>query len=155
MEPDLERMHARARRMFDVWHNLRPAPDLLPGRQHFDPALVPTLLSNIALLDVVRDPLRFRYRVVGSSLNLAGFPAKAGDWFHDLLQSIPGSRALDSFIPVATMGMPDWYFATRDLERLRNVTGIERLVLPLARDGRLVDMLLTLTLYHHRNGRVT
>lgn len=155
MEPDLEKMHAQARRLFDAWTMMRPAPDLLPGRQHFDPAIVASLLANIALLDVVRDPLRFRYRVVGSALNAAGFLAKAGDWFHDVLPSIPGSRALDSFVPVATTGMPDWRFASRDLQRQRNVVDIERLVLPLARDGRLVDMLLTLTLYHHRNGRVT
>lgn len=154
MEPDLEKMHARARRLLEAWTAMRPAPDLLPGRQHFDPASVPTLLANMALLDVVRDPMRFRYRVVGSALNAAGYPAKAGDWFNDLHPLVPGSRALDIFMSVATGGMPDWYFAPRDLVLQRGVVGIERLVLPLARDGVLVDMLLTLTLYHYRNGSV-
>lgn len=155
MEPELDKMHARARRLLELWESMRPEPGVLPGRQHFDPAAAATLLANIALLDVFRDPLRFQYRVVGSALNGAGYTAKAGDWFHDLLPLIPGSRALDSFFPVVATGRPDWYFAASDHRSLRGVLGIERLVLPLARDGRTVDMLLTLTLYHHRNGRVT
>lgn len=155
MEPELDKMHAQARRLLDLWESMRPELGVLPGRQHFDPAEATTLLANIALLDVFRDPLRFRYRVVGSALNGAGYPAKAGDWLDDMLPLIPGSRMLDSVIPVVATGRPDWYFAALEFNMMRGVRGIERLVLPLARDGRAVDMLLTLTLYHHRNGRVT
>ena len=36
----------------------------LPGRQHVSPFDIVPLLPRVWLLDVVRDPLRFRYRLV-------------------------------------------------------------------------------------------
>jgi hypothetical protein len=40
---------------------------LLPSREDFDLSLLAPILPNIVLLDVLNDPLDFKYRVIGNS----------------------------------------------------------------------------------------
>ena len=56
----------RLRRLYDHWLSLRPAAGGLPGRQHIDPAAIRDLLPWIWMVDVERNPLRFRYRLLGT-----------------------------------------------------------------------------------------
>jgi len=155
MEPQPEQMHPRARQLLDYWESIRPAPNVLPGRENFQPAAVAPLLASLSLLDVFRNPLRFRYRVVGSSLTVAGYSARAGDWFDEVVPPLPrGERPAEPMIEVVHSGRPSWVLAPPRMPQVRGVAEIERLILPLARDGRTVDMLLNLTLYHSRSRRV-
>src|SRR3546814_16858489 len=58
-------LHPRVRRIVEHWASMGP-PGRLPGRPHLDPLHIPSLLSNIWLLDVEREPrLRPRYRLLG------------------------------------------------------------------------------------------
>ena len=45
---------------YDYWVAAAPAGQL-PGRQHIHPEEIPGFLSRMFMLDVSRDPLRFRY----------------------------------------------------------------------------------------------
>lgn len=47
--------------LYEYWHSKRPSDAALPGRQHVDPLEIPSLLPHLFLIDVVREPLRFRY----------------------------------------------------------------------------------------------
>src|SRR5260370_41126453 len=49
-------------RFFDYWLSIKPAGGL-PGRQHFDPLDIPHLMPRVWMLDVLREPLRYRYRL--------------------------------------------------------------------------------------------
>ena len=57
----------RLRDLYRYWaekkHN-RP----LPARVDLDPMEIPQLLQNIVLVDVVGEPPRFRYRLVGTAV---------------------------------------------------------------------------------------
>ena len=57
--------NADCRAFYDCWLRISP-PGRLPGRQHVSPFDIVPLLPRVWLLDVVRDPLRFRYRLVGT-----------------------------------------------------------------------------------------
>src|SRR3546814_6108920 len=54
--------------LYDYWQSIRPNDLALPGRRHFDPLDIPELLPNIQMLDVKRDPLRFRFRLIGTEI---------------------------------------------------------------------------------------
>jgi hypothetical protein len=52
----------------------------MPARADFDPVDVPQILPNITITDVFYDPLRFRYRLIGTAITeLTGRDA-TGKW---------------------------------------------------------------------------
>lgn len=57
----------RIRRLHAYWQHQRSQRDgLLPKRSDIAPEQIKDLLPNIMIVDVERDPLRFRYRLVGT-----------------------------------------------------------------------------------------
>ena len=58
----------KIRALYAYWQAIHPEPDRLPGRQHLDPLDIPELLANIWMADVQREPLRFRFRLVGTEI---------------------------------------------------------------------------------------
>ncbi len=65
------------------WQEIR-AGRTLPRKADFDPARVPRLLPFLTLEEVYREPLRIRYRLVGTEQ--ARFAAEdfTGRWLHEL-----------------------------------------------------------------------
>src|SRR5260370_24175935 len=56
---------SKLKRLYDYWLSIHPHAGL-PGRQHFDPTAIPDLLPYIFMVDIERNPLRFKYRLVGT-----------------------------------------------------------------------------------------
>ncbi|HEX6118133.1 MAG TPA: PAS domain-containing protein [Dongiaceae bacterium] len=54
------------RRFHGYWRGKLAAPNVLPLRTGFDPADLRELLPNLVIIHVEREPLRFRYRLVGT-----------------------------------------------------------------------------------------
>jgi hypothetical protein len=53
-------------RFHEYWRVKLTAPNVLPLRTDFDPAELRELLPNLVIIDIEREPLRFRYRLVGT-----------------------------------------------------------------------------------------
>lgn len=137
--------------IYDYWRNKAPAAGLLPGRQHIDPMEIPRLLPNVWLVDVVDDVRRFRVRLIGTALVDVGIPLKVGDFIFDRLA--PELRhTLAEFESVVRTREPLWYRGAVNLRHDTYVHEIERIFLPLAADGRTVDMLLCLSLIQRAEG---
>jgi PAS domain-containing protein len=58
---------ARLRRLYAYWRE-RKGDRRMPARRDIDPIDFAYLLGNIMLVDVIRDPLRFRVRLHGTAL---------------------------------------------------------------------------------------
>src|SRR5262245_26485713 len=56
----------RIHRFHDYWRAMCVTPDAIPLRSDFDPTDVRELLPNMLIVDVEHDPLRFKYRLVGT-----------------------------------------------------------------------------------------
>jgi len=56
----------RIHRFLDYWKARRAGPDAIPLRSDFNPTDLRELLPNMLIVDVEHDPLRFRYRLVGT-----------------------------------------------------------------------------------------
>ena len=132
------------------WCDIRPDGNALPGRQHLDPADIPALLPTIRLYDVHRDPWRFKYRLVGTELVRMMGHDPTGSWFDDALAKDGGTHSRTDLVFVAE-GRGISYrrgFPLHFLPDKKHLTS-ERILLPLARNGSDVDIVLGFTVHHH------
>ncbi|MDA1098677.1 MAG: PAS domain-containing protein [Proteobacteria bacterium] len=136
-------------RLFDYWRSIHPDAGL-PGRRHFDPVDIPRLLPNIWLLDVYRQPLRFRVRLSGMAINEFTGLDRTGEWCDELCGDREDTDALLCKSACVLHGKP--LYRTRKVISNPGQTNAmaEILHLPLASNGRDVDMLLNMTQYLNR-----
>jgi len=111
------------------WRKTREAKNgALPGRADVDPAALKNLLAHIALVDVLRDPLDWRYRLVGTQLVEVMGGARTAIEGSVMLMT----RLLETRAPLAFSGTLYW------LEK--DYVSFTALVLPLSNDGTEIDM---------------
>ena len=150
LDAPLPQCDAKVAQLHRYWRSIRPTGLLMPGRQHFDPADVPSLLPTVRLYDVHRDPWRFRYRLVGTELVRILGRDPTGSWFDPNLAKANGNSSHDNLVYVAE-GRGISYRRGFPLHSLpdKNHLCSERILLPLARNGSDVDIVLGFTVHHH------
>jgi hypothetical protein len=143
---------APIRAIFDYWQRISP-PGQLPGRAQFDPADIPALLPSVWLLDVVPAPAsslrwHFRYRLVGTELVRMFKCDPTGQLLHEAWPSLaaPGS-IYPHHVAVVEQRRPSFRRGRSLYDSQRDYQWLERILLPLARDGATVDMILGLTMF--------
>ena len=127
---------------FDYWAALcgdRP----MPARKDIDPTQIrPAYLPDLMLIDVLHDPRRYRYRLVGTNVVQATGADRTGQFSDDVsfFQAYP--IVLQQYDRVVETRQP--LYSVEKFTNLENQTNydVDRLLLPLSRNGRLVDMLL-------------
>src|SRR5690242_14824207 len=86
--------HPLIRQFYEYWRSIAP-PGGLPGRQHIVAEDISPLWSRLWMLDVVRDPLRYRYRLCGTEMVRSLGREVTGAWLdevHPQLIADPQSR---------------------------------------------------------------
>jgi len=144
--------HPRIIALYHYWRSIEPAPGKLPGRRHFNPAAIPTLLPNLWLLDVVGEPRRFLFRVIGSELARLGIPARPGDDIEPLLPKARAPAVIAELERVIAARQPTWFRGAALIPHGYSIAELERLHLPLAANGADVDVLLCLTVFYDQAG---
>jgi hypothetical protein len=127
------------------WLSLRPGAGLLPGRRHFSPLDVPSLLQWLWLTEVHRSPLRFKYRLVGTRHVDAAGSDPTARWYDEVHPRFETSTAFSQFVAVAEQSLIAFYRGPPVYVIDARWKTIERLILPLAQNGRDVDLLLGIT----------
>lgn len=136
----------RIRALYDYWRAIHPRGGGLPGRRHLDPLDIPRLLPNIWMIDVRRQPLRFRFRLVGTEImKLTGRDA-TGQWLDQVYPGYAHSEAFASHRDCAVNARPGYRKSGVPSPPGRRVVETERICLPLAEDGETVDILLIMSL---------
>src|SRR5579875_2291701 len=125
------------------WLRLRPEPGALPSRARIDPVDVPKLLPILYLVDVLH-----ARRLRGTDLVRAVGEDYTGRFLDEAHPRFEGSRAETQFRAVAAGGSC-WWLGPPTSTNPPDVLYVERLVLPLAADGRTVDMLIGATIFTH------
>ena len=147
--------HPKIRQLHAHWRSIHPAPDRLPGRQHLDPLSIPALLPNIWLVDVVRGPFRLRYRLVGTRI-VDGLGADfTGQWFDEAHPDFgPAGRTYQDYLRVVEQKEVSWRRGKPIFMAYAEAcVEIERILLPLARDGQTVDMIIAITIFFDAAGQ--
>ncbi len=139
--------HPKIRRLFEHWKSIHPPGGLLPGRQHLDPLHVPKLLPVMWMLDVYRDPLRFRYRLIGTDHVFAMETDPTGKWFDDVHPALMTGPLYTLILAATERGLPAYRRGKPTIQLEKDYLELETMMLPLATDGRTVDILLGITVY--------
>lgn len=127
-------------RLYDYW-DARRRDGRLPGRRDIDPLDLVFVLGNLVLVDVLREPLRFRYRLNGTNLEDAfRLRGLTGTWVHEHPDLEFRQRAIGVYSHIVLTGQP--LSARRDSVMDNKVRAYDSLMLPLAADGVTVDMVM-------------
>ena len=129
----------RAETALTYWQELRQGRRL-PARADLDPTAIPKLLTGVLLVDVLRNPLDFRYRLVGSDIDSISHRNFRGVSFSEILHMRRGNRLWAQYEEVAETGRPLW----SEVPYVGADPFIRRMLhclMPLAADGVTVDMI--------------
>lgn len=116
----------------------------LPGRKDIDPVEMRQFLAHTALIDVVEGagPKKFRFRLVGTHIVDVHGTELTGQFIEDVDVGESWQEALAICQYTTENGKPAFQAGEYRRKSDEARFNFERLVLPLAGDGRSVDMLL-------------
>ena len=119
----------------------------MPARRDLDPVLeIPNLLRWIILVDVLRDPLDFRYRVIGSGVVDRCRQNYTGKLFSELSHIGPDSLLWKQRANVVETAAP-LRCEPPYTGLTPGIRGVVVIHLPLSDDGETVNMIFTMTTF--------
>ena len=110
----------------------------MPSRADIDPLDIPDLLPNVFLVNVSREPLEFRYRLLGTQIVRHSAADYTGKSLHDLPEQCPPSRIWSLFQRVVEERRP---FSAQVPYVYIPGKFVEMLATPLSDDGAHVNMI--------------
>ncbi|MDE2228673.1 MAG: PAS domain-containing protein [Alphaproteobacteria bacterium] len=146
---DLPACDPRITGLYRYWQSIRPADAAFPGRQHFDPIAAKKFIPNIYLLDIHREPLRFRVRLMGSENVRLMDHDPTGQWLGEAFRpNFYNEPTYAQYRAAAESGLVGYHRGLPVSHLGGHFLIAERLLLPLAKNGRAVDMVLGFAVYH-------
>lgn len=139
--------HPQLRQLYDYWDGLRGARRF-PARRDIDPVDLRFAVGSLTLVEVLRDPLRFRFRLAGSGFSHRFGMDFTGKTFDDVPDPAYRAQITEIFRRVAETGEPSASLNERILDGRPHK--FETLRLPLSEDGLVVNMVLVCALYFDR-----
>lgn len=145
----LEFLHScdpRIGNVYRYWDSKRRGRRM-PARADIDPVEIPSYLPNVILVDVTRDPLDFRYRLVGTDIVqkrghdptgkrvAEGFFGSSAEFVLGNYTYVVENRTVQ-FADTPFVEPRGWYVY------------FERLFMPLSGDGENVDMIFVYALWN-------
>jgi hypothetical protein len=132
---------------FAYWDGRRKGRPM-PARRDIDPLDIPHLLPWLMLTDVLRSPLDFRYRLIGTGIVSRSRRDFTGSRLSELPHAGPGSMVWRHRREVVETGRPVFAIPpyTGADAAVQRVMGIH---MPLSEDAEMVNMILTVVAYEH------
>lgn len=126
-------------RLYDYWRERR-RDRRYPKRCDIDPLDFAYLLGNVMLVDVLRNPLRFRMRVHGSEMTRRSRYDLTGKFLDELPIADYRNYVIDRCTKLVETGEPALVHGERVLDGRRH--RYEAVWMPLSENGADVSMLL-------------
>jgi hypothetical protein len=134
----------KLRRFYDYWVG-KCGDRRMPARRDIDPLDFPYVLGNLMLIDVLREPLRFRVRLHGSNVVARMHYDMTGRFLDEVPRPEWRAYILDRCRGLAASGEP--LLLTNDLLLDAWTSRYEALWLPFSDDGAQVDLLVCAMIY--------
>jgi len=126
--------------LLEYWLACRHGRDV-PARADIDPLSIPRLLPHIAIYELEGEPVRFRYRLVGTAIVTADGRELTGAYADEMLSPEIREQALQFYREAAATRRGACHDAQyTDHEGRRR--HYQRIILPLADPGQPVNKLL-------------
>lgn len=143
LDPTLSFAHWGPAGMLELWNRMRGAREM-PTREEVRPEVLRGHLGWVSLIDVERDPLRFRFRLVGTSV-AAGLSRDSSGKYLDVVYGPEFyDVAIGSYLWILDHRRPLRAYGRME-HALRGEIGFESVDLPFSTDGRTIDMILKRT----------
>lgn len=129
-----------------AYWNEKRAQRMMPARADIDPMEIIPILPHVILLDVLRDPLDFRYRLIGTVTEDHMAEPYTGRRFSEISHQRAPSRIWSCCEQVVQDPRP----LRSDIPYIgpkRDFTALEDIMMPLAADGETVDMIFVVVEY--------
>jgi hypothetical protein len=130
---------ADLKRLYEYWLAQR-GTRLAPPRAPFDPVTLRYVLGNLLLIDVLHDPLRFRYRLCGTNIVQRVGLDLTGQFVDQHPEPQFREFALQGYRKVIETGAP--LHGVRDRVFDGRTRRYEVLMLPISGDGERIDMII-------------
>jgi hypothetical protein len=150
-ETDTSSWSPKVIRFLDYWLSLKPK-DGLPGRQHFDPLDIPDLMPRVWMLDVLREPLRYRYRLAGTKEVETLQREVTGKMFEEVHPHCY-DKIVSRFFEAVQHGVASYRKGNVIALYKKEYMTLENCLVPMARDGFIVDLLIGFTVVYQIDGR--
>ena len=150
---DRSSWHPAINQFYEYWLHAAPA-GRLPGRQHMVPEAIVPLLSRLWILDVFRDPLRYRYRLVGTDITRSLQRELTGLWLDEAQpETVRNQTLCDRYRYIVETGRPTWRRGQTLWNRDPSHRLVENCLAPLAADGVTVDKIIAVSMMFDTAGR--
>lgn len=140
MDPDLHFQNPKLHGLVRYWEEKRGTRPM-PSRADIDPLELGEHMGNLILIDVEHEPVRLRYRLVGTNITAAMARDSTGKYYDEIYAEENLKHIYASFhwifehkAPLRTHGQA--YYPDK------NFYDYEALNLPLSDDGETVNMVL-------------
>jgi hypothetical protein len=140
VDPSLDIEDPSLSRLVQYWEAKRGGR-VMPSRADLDPVELKEHLANLCLIDVEHDPLRMRYRLVGTAITRVMNRDATGFYYHDLYPPKVVAASTRCFAWICEHRAP-LRIAGRVTYPDANFYRYEVVELPLSKDGETVDMVL-------------
>jgi hypothetical protein len=129
-----------------IWESKRDGRNL-PSRSQLDPIELKRHLGWLLLVDVEREPVRFRFRLVGTNIATVSGRDVTGKYFEEVYGS--GPSEIKKFYEMAFEGAKPCHVVGRFPVAGRDFYRYEALLVPLADNGSDVDKIMTRSVFHN------
>jgi hypothetical protein len=136
----------RVRRLYDYWCGLCESGGGLPRRKDMDPMDIADILRWIWMVDVHRDPLRFKFRLFGTAHVETMGTERTGQWIDEAFPEFPTSVGYADYVSVAEELKPSYRKGPAHYH-VPDYKTIERIMLPLVDEDGRGEIILALTVY--------
>jgi hypothetical protein len=131
-----------ARAWWERWRGARA----MPARRDVDPTKIPQLLPHLIMFDVLREPLDFRYRLIGTNVERFMRERYTGKQLSEIAHQKPPSRIWENLCMALELRRPfassvPYVGPMKDFARMADV------IMPLSDDERTVNMLLVCVIW--------
>ena len=146
MATTLEQIESPILRRFFQYYLEKRGDRAFPARADLDPVEFPYALGDITLVNVLYDPLDFRFRLDGSRhVERFGFDL-TGRSLSEFPYPEMRKAIFESYKEIIDHREPRRYY--RELESAGRWFRYETLLLPLSSDGKTIDMIVSAISFH-------
>ncbi|RED49083.1 PAS domain-containing protein [Aestuariispira insulae] len=145
-EAGVAEWHRRILRLYRYWQSIHQADGGLPRRQDLDPLDLADILRWVWMVDVHRDPLRFKFRLMGTEhVDAIGFDP-TGMWIDDAFPGFLEGPGYPDYVYLAEEAGPSYRKGPAHYH-VSDYKIIERVMLPLVGDSGKCEIILAATVY--------
>lgn len=138
LSPDLVNSD-RLSRLYQFWKQIRGSRRL-PSRSDFEPEQLGFILGQVIIVDVLRDPANFRYRLIGTRLEEAGRRGDQGKTLDQIEPAAYRRMVGQTYRAVVETGQPLCHQIS--YAHHQNMVSFEQIILPFSHGGDRVEVLL-------------